>query len=354
MARGSSSKQAPSRGNLASRISGAPAELFDSTSLVPKRSRSKRSKVVTPRTSISAGKRPYKSSDDEFIQDEEEVDELEDSEPVGDGKLNLSDVVCVEFEAVDPNHVLTEFDQASIVFSRIRVVVDPFSFQPCPSCVGDDSPYGPCFPVWVRYGRNRNARVGCIPCFRGKRPCLWSKDLHGVLLGPSLDKGDLSEQLWNERAAKDPKKKRKIEKAIASTGSIEPPVVLPTQASRQVVNFNDLTRFERAVDNSSLSLATMSGFRLELRSERAREKSSVAALVEILALRMEHMDWLVDRFDRRIRALDDCSAEVAAQEIEGAVEDDEEKEAEEQLVLETEVAQSEDENGEARGESMEA
>ena len=99
-------------------VSGAPAELFDNTSLVPKRSRSKRSKVVTPNTSISAEKHPYKSSDDEFIQDEEEVDELEDSEPVGDGKLDLLEVVCVEFEPVDPNHVLTEFDQVSIVFFR--------------------------------------------------------------------------------------------------------------------------------------------------------------------------------------------------------------------------------------------
>ena len=220
--------------------------------------------------------------------------------------------------------------------------------------MGDDSPYGPCFPVWVRYGRNWNARVGCIPCFRSKRPCLWSRDLYGVAQGPSLDKGDLSAQLWGERAVKDPKKKRKIEEAITSAGLTGLPVVLPTQASRQVVNFNDLMRFKRAVDNSSLSLATISSLRLELRSKRTREKSNVTALVEILALRMEHMDWLVDRFNRQIRALDDCSSEVAVQEIEGAAEDNKEKEAEDQLVLEMEVAQSDDENGEARGESMEA
>jgi len=155
-------------------------------------------------------------------------------------------------------------------------------------------------------------------------PCQWSKAKWGVETGPKLYEGDLTRELRGERKDKKAVKRRKLGE-VASAGSTKPQAVLPTQASRQVVHFGDLTKFERAVDDPSLSLATVSGLRMQIRSEKTREEREVVALAEILELRLEHVNWLVERFSHRIRALERGGAEV---EVGDGEEGDPESEAE--------------------------
>ena len=158
-------------------------------------------------------------------------------------------------------------------------------------------------------------------------PCQWSKAKWGVETGPKLYKGDLARVLRDERKDKKAAKRRKLDE-VASVGSTKPQAVPPTQASCQVVHFGDLTKFERAVDDPSLSLATVSGLRMQIRSEKTREEREVVALTEILELRLEHVNWLVERFNHRIRALKRGGAEVVTREVEVEVEDGEEGDSE--------------------------
>lgn len=79
---------------------------------VPKKTRAKRSNVVpAPNVSISTSKRPFRESDDDSSQDDEEVDEFDDISIPPDARIRLDDVHLDEFAPVEDNQVIGDFDQ---------------------------------------------------------------------------------------------------------------------------------------------------------------------------------------------------------------------------------------------------